>query len=120
MLALPRMLNDIVVSMLATEPDIEVVDSAAATGPIDADVDVVILNLEDSQRFGSLQQLLVDHPRLRIVAIAADGRRISLYEMRPHRTALGELSAAGLVALVRGATPPLESEREQTGFIHLS
>ena len=99
--ALPRMLSDIVVSILTTEADIEVVTAGDDARALDPRVDVVILNLDDAARADSLQELMLANPRLRIVAIAADGRRIALYEMRPHRTPLGELSAAQLVAVVR-------------------
>jgi DNA-binding NarL/FixJ family response regulator len=112
---LPRMLRDIVVSMLATAVDIEVVTPSGSTSAFDAGADVVILNLDDVEPFDVLQELLAANPRLRVVAIAADGRRITLYELRPHRTPLGELSAAGLVAVVRDAGQALALERKWMG-----
>ena len=114
------MLSDIVVAMLAAEPDIEVVNTAHPTLALESRVDVVILNVDDSARLDLAYSLLAANPRLRIVAIGADGKSTALYDMRPHRTPLGELSAPGLVALVRSAMRPIELERHWLSSAPLS
>ncbi|MFC8130900.1 hypothetical protein [Streptomyces sp. NPDC057302] len=53
----------------------------------------------------SLVRLLLDHPHLRILVVEGDGRTGSLWELRPHRIALGELSPHQLIRAV-GEHPP--------------
>ncbi len=48
-------------------------------------------------------ELLAHHPRLRIVALEDDGRRAFVYELRPRRMPLGELSPALLAEVVEAA-----------------
>jgi hypothetical protein len=50
----------------------------------------------------ALTRLLTDHPGLRILVVENDGRSASLWELRPTRTRLGELSLQRLVRAVRG------------------
>lgn len=48
-------------------------------------------------------ELIASHPRLRVVSLEADGKRAFLYELRPARTPLGELSPTLLAAVVEAA-----------------
>ncbi|MEV6304249.1 hypothetical protein AB0M02_32920 [Actinoplanes sp. NPDC051861] len=50
-------------------------------------------------------RLLHDHPHLRVLIVESDGREGSIWELRPHRSALGELSRSGLVQAI-GEVPP--------------
>ncbi|OJF14213.1 hypothetical protein [Couchioplanes caeruleus] len=47
-----------------------------------------------------LTRLLDDHPRLRILVVEGDGQSGSLWELRPTRTLLGELSPQLLVRAI--------------------
>lgn len=47
-------------------------------------------------------ELLLSHPRLKVLTIAEDGKTGALYELRPHRVPLGEMSADVLCAAIRG------------------
>jgi hypothetical protein len=49
-----------------------------------------------------LTRLLEDHPRLRILVVEGGGRSGSLWELRPTRTRLGELSPQLLIRAIHG------------------
>ena len=95
---LPRLLEEVLVAMLARASDIEIVNDEVAQ-PGDA-VDVLIMGLDQAKEV-RVHELLLARPSMRVLGVAANGRRITFYELRPHRTPLGELSADGLVSLVR-------------------
>jgi DNA-binding NarL/FixJ family response regulator len=48
-----------------------------------------------------LQSLLTDHPRTRVMAIAADGQRAFIHELRPCITEIAELSPQTLLTAIR-------------------
>ena len=101
---MPRLLHDIVHSVLSAESDIEIDAASLASREIPAatalrEVDVVIV-AEPELADMNYESLLYQHPRLRLVAIAGDGRAADLYELRPCRISLGELSPRTLVDAV--------------------
>jgi hypothetical protein len=57
---------------------------------------------EDSCDEEQIGDLLAELPGARVLAIAPNGGSGSLYELRPHRVRLGELSPQTLVDAVRG------------------
>jgi hypothetical protein len=48
-------------------------------------------------------EVLDHHPRLKIIALEDDGKRASLYQLRPWRQSLGELSPDLLANVVEAA-----------------
>jgi len=101
-----RMLCDILAAVLSAEPDMEVVGVLPSRGKLRATVaetkaDVVVLALEDSELPEDCGRLLHAHPRMRVLGVASDGRRGFLYELRPLKAPLGELSPQGLVETIR-------------------
>jgi len=68
--------------------------------------EVVVTALEDADDPDvpprALTGLLTDHPGLRILVVENDGRSASLWELRPTRTRLGELSLQRLERAVAG------------------
>ena len=105
---MPHLLREIVRSILATQADVELdpdplpsrmLASAAALKHAD-----VLILAEDGTPSDDYAPTLYAHPRLRLIAISDERRQAVLYELRPHRSPLGELSAELLVRAVRGAT----------------
>jgi hypothetical protein len=99
LLVQPPVLRSLLVSLLATDPEVRVVDgneNAAAA-------DVVVLSQTDPENEAVPISMLLRSPHSRVLALGADARRAVLYELRPHRTALGELSRESLLSAVRGA-----------------
>jgi hypothetical protein len=64
-------------------------------------IDVAIVSGEGETLDAALRELVCERPRLRALAVGGDGNEAALYEVRPHRTALGELSSATLLDAVR-------------------
>jgi hypothetical protein len=103
---MPPLLDEIVRTILGTEPDVEldptsVASNEMATAEVVATTDVLIV-AEQQPAKDDYAPTLYAHPRLRLVAISDDRKRAMLYELRPHRTSLGELSSHSLVRAVRG------------------
>jgi hypothetical protein len=102
---MPPLLNDIVRTILGSQPDMDVEPAAVPTHEIASartlvGADVLILAEERSQR-DDYAPALYAHPRLRLVAISDDRRGAVLYELRQHRSPLGEPSSESLVRAVR-------------------
>lgn len=103
---LPRILNDIIGNVLESAGDIHVIAQAASQADL-LDMarrlhpDVIIMGVDDVglPRFG--WDLYVSDPHLRVLGVVGEGRQTFVYELRPHQTALGELSPEGLVDAVR-------------------
>jgi hypothetical protein len=105
------LLLDMLHHVVASNPNMAVVgqvgdaDLLAATRRSRADVVLVGQKVKDERKhYGPL---LLRRPRLKVLAIAHDGRTGSLYELRPRRVHLGELSADALYRAMRRdwATP---------------
>ena len=101
---MPRLLSDIVSTVLDGAPDVQLRRTTSVVPFVLGDVadhaDVVIL-AEEETPMDHYAQLLFAHPTLRVVAISGDGRDATVYDLRPHRQALGELSSDTLLRAVR-------------------
>ena len=105
---MPVLLRNILQTILATEPDaVELdpvqVDDIDATEVLDR-ADVLIL-LESGASAAALTRALFAHPRLRLIAIRDDRHGARLYELRPYRSELDDLSPATLLRAVHGWSP---------------
>lgn len=101
LLVQPPVLHSLLAGLLATDPEIRVLDPAAEPSA----ADVVLLSQPDPENEAVPITMLLRCPRSRVLALATDARRAVLYELRPHRTPVGELSRDALLAAVRGAAP---------------
>jgi hypothetical protein len=104
---MPKMLLDILSHVVASEPDMVVAgwveddeDLLAAIRRARANVILVGQAAEDAQE--KYASLLLARPRLKVVAITGDGKTGLLYELRPKRVPLGEISADVLRKAIRG------------------
>jgi DNA-binding NarL/FixJ family response regulator len=102
---LPRIMREIIERAVADQPDMEIVgELPASTLPEALDgagVDVVISGT--NYDCASLRELLDERPRLKVLAVADDGRDAFLFELRPTRTRLGEVSPQTIVDAIRNA-----------------
>ncbi|WP_420125871.1 hypothetical protein [Longimicrobium sp.] len=96
----PPVLHSLLVSLLATDPEIRVLDPAAEPSL----ADVLLLSQPDPENEDVPVSMLIQSPRSRVLALGPDARRAVLYELRPHRTPLRELSREALLAAVHGAS----------------
>ena len=100
------MLLGIIKDTIASQPDMDVVEMGGAGTNLletaaDANADVIILAREGVAEGASYRGLLAERPRLKVIEILESGRSGSLHEMRPCRIALGELSPAHLLNVIR-------------------
>lgn len=103
---MPPILRDIVRETIARQPDMAVVaelDTDDALGPALAvtDADVVILGSSGSEDSTRPLQVLIARPQTCVLMLQTDGRHAALYELRPHRTRLGDVSPQALVDAIR-------------------
>lgn len=99
------MLLDIVANIVAAQPDLDIV-----AGPVGetnlrravecGNADVVILSRKTPLN-GEYDDVLYSRAHLKVIAIEGEGRRGSLYELRPHRVPLGEMSPTRLLDAIR-------------------
>jgi hypothetical protein len=101
---MPRMLADMIGSAAASAGDVAVVGDVDAADAADVlrvmQTDVVVIGRDEAQLVSGL---LAIRPSLKVLAVIDDGRDAALYELRPHKRAVGELSPDRLMALVRAA-----------------
>jgi chemotaxis response regulator CheB len=100
------LLREIIREALVPEPDLEVV--AEHEGPVDLrnaverdGADLVILGADASA--DSVESLIKANSGVRAIEVRSDGRESVLYELRPHRVSLGEISSETLVRTIRAA-----------------
>jgi len=100
------MLRDIVGETIGRESDMVIVgeltgaeSGTASNAP--TDFDVVITGLQDDALGDRQTRFMCEHPKLKVLGISGDARRTFLFELRPHRTALGDASPDGLIAAIR-------------------
>jgi DNA-binding NarL/FixJ family response regulator len=102
---MPRILREIIEQAVGGEPDLELVQARSEPGLRAAvessGADFVISGADYD--FAEVARLLEERPRLRVLAVTGDGREGFLYELRPTRTALGEVSRQTIVNAIRGA-----------------
>lgn len=103
---LPQILSDIIGTVFESAGDIHMVGHATSRAELlelaqQLHPDVVILGMADSVPTALSWDLYASDPLLRVLGVVGDGRQTFVYELRPHRTPLGELSPDALVAAVR-------------------
>jgi DNA-binding NarL/FixJ family response regulator len=103
---LPPVVREILEGVFADQADIRVV--GAVNGPVEllvaagqTEADVVILEMDDTELPGVASHLLDQYPRLKILTVTADGRRMFLYQLRPQLVSLGEMEPHRLLQTIR-------------------
>jgi DNA-binding NarL/FixJ family response regulator len=104
---MPPLLRDVIRGALVPEPDLDVV------GEHDGPVDIRAAVEEDGADFvilgsgvaseESVRALIEPARGVRALEVLSDGTQSVLYELRPHRVALGEISTDTLLRTVRTA-----------------
>lgn len=103
---MPTILREIVHSIVADQPDVEIV--AEMQEPRDLALamqvsrpDVLILGGAEGEDRNARVELLYAHPRLKVLEVSTSGREAFLHELVPRCTPLGELSPDELLKAVR-------------------
>jgi hypothetical protein len=102
---MPRLVRDIVETAARSDPGVEVV---GVLGDVDAvaasagDAEVIVVGVEHRELPDACRALLDERAAsLRLLGIEARDGGAYLYELRPRRSALGELSPAGVVEAIK-------------------
>ena len=108
LIALPRMLEEIVSDALRSERGMEIAGTARNVDGLSTMVararpDIVVLGGDDPTLAAELLEL---SPRLKVLAVADEGQDSWLYGLRPERTRLGGLSPTRLAWAVQHAAAP--------------
>jgi hypothetical protein len=102
---LTGILADLMTAAFQSHADMSIVDAPGQKNLRDAversQADVIIWRLDDVDVPDADPELFARHPRVKVLAVQDDGRRFVFWELRPHRTALGELPLAEVADLVR-------------------
>lgn len=104
---MPRLLREIVRNVIDSQPGMTVAGVHVRLVPLAGAVDrarahVVIFGQESSELTHGCRELLEQRPRVQVMAVSGDGRRTTLYGLRPYREPLGEVGPDQLAAAIRG------------------
>ena len=101
---LPRILHTIIEDAVAEEADMEVICGHASSSLVamaaSRRIDITIIGEDD---LDTVSALLGARPHMDVFAVVPTGGETMLYEMRPCRVRLGEVSATSLVQAIREA-----------------
>ena len=91
------MSRELVTGVLRAEPEIQLTSGLDPRNPPDVAIVGGGRGEDLSER---ALQLIRELPRTRVLTLADDGAETYLYELRPHRVLIGELSPAALLETV--------------------
>jgi chemotaxis response regulator CheB len=106
LVGLPGLLHDVIKDVLDRAPELTVV--AEPSNPAElpdvmrrTGAEVVVCGLDEATAEQVNAQVLGPRARVKVMAIQDDGRRAVLWELRPNRREIGDLSIPVLVETVR-------------------
>jgi DNA-binding NarL/FixJ family response regulator len=106
--AMPRMLHEIVETVVSSQPDMTVTEPvrrresvAAAARRVRADI--VILGESNDEPGEAPWRVLEENPSLKLLIIANNGHRATRYELRPHQVVIGDISPEDIIDAVRAS-----------------
>jgi DNA-binding NarL/FixJ family response regulator len=99
-------LRDIIVTVLNAQDDMTVVDqlpdhTGLREALASARPTLIIFGQLSPDVLEVYPDLFASYPALKVLAVREDGRQGFLWELRPHRTPLGEISPTQLVEVIR-------------------
>jgi hypothetical protein len=107
LLGTSRLFGDLVKGIVEPADDVRVVAEVSSFDALpdaldETDADFVVAALDEEPAFTEpYLDLLEQRPRLRVLILAGEGRRGMLWELRPRRVPIGEVSPTVLLAALR-------------------
>jgi chemotaxis response regulator CheB len=109
LVGLSPLLRAVVQDIVANQTDMAVVAAADRFENLRAGDgtrgDVFLVAIDSEPPAELYEQVLATPGPRRVIGISSDGRRTSLFELRPTVSPLGELSASELLEVIRGGSP---------------
>jgi hypothetical protein len=101
------MLYEIVADAVAGQADMVIVGSfdgkdALLSALAASGIDVVVIGVQRADDLSMARQILGASRLARVLLVAVNGQSAAMYELRPHKVSLGEVSSEGLVKAIRG------------------
>jgi len=105
---MPRLAREMIDAAIATQRDMCVVDVATERDDLLAAArrtqpNFVIVGLEDDTLPDDCLQLFDEQPKVKFLGLETNGAHACLYELRPERRPLGDVSPADIVDAIRSA-----------------
>jgi DNA-binding NarL/FixJ family response regulator len=109
------MLMDIVKNVVASQDDFELAGEIIGREGLlkvatQVQADFVILRASPEPDTEEYHELLYGHPRMKIIAIAADGREAAMHELHPRLIPLGEVAPETLITAIRSIAQSGDSQ----------
>jgi DNA-binding NarL/FixJ family response regulator len=98
------MLREIVREIIVREPDLEIVaehETVDVGEAVERDAPDFVIVGSDAATDERVRSLVGAHLGFRALEVHSDGKESVLYELRPHRIALGEISSDTLLRAIR-------------------
>jgi hypothetical protein len=104
---IPGMFLDILDNIIASQPDMRVVGRVGTAESLLAAIrrtaaDVILVRQKVADERKEYFPVLLKRPRVKVLAVAGNGKTGLLYELRPQCRPLGTMSAETLCAAIRG------------------
>jgi DNA-binding NarL/FixJ family response regulator len=114
---LPRLPRELIQRAVAAEDDMLVVGSTPDLEELPRAVagsepEFVIVGLIGDKLPPTAERFVQDQARLKVLGVEAHEGKAFLYELRPERAALGEVSPADVVAAIRRTAAPARSSAD--------
>ena len=106
LLEIPTMLADVLKGIVRADDQIEIVGELTDASDLievsrRVNADLVIVSLRNGELPEACRALLAARPGMRVLGLAGQGSHGFLWELRPHRMTLGEISPSTLLPAIR-------------------
>jgi hypothetical protein len=98
---MPQILRDILEHAIVQQPDLQLLADGWPGHAGRGIPDVVVVAIAPNDAAGAPLALLRQWPGARVIAVAPTDGEVALYELKPHVTDLGPVSATELVQVIR-------------------
>jgi DNA-binding NarL/FixJ family response regulator len=103
---MPPLLHDIVRDTIANQTDMQLVgDLSVGDSVVDTlknrEIDVAIVGAREPDDATRTDELFLSSPRSKVLVIATSGRSAVMYQLRPHKRPLGDVSPQSLLDAIR-------------------
>jgi hypothetical protein len=112
---MPRILGEILAEHIEGQADMQILGELVNADELTSAMnrlapDLVVIGAEAEDPPATCAALLRQAPGVKVIAIERDGRRATLYELRPARTLVADPSVQSFLGLIRSAVDPARAD----------